>query len=153
VSGPLPAQRPDYHGMAYDSKRNRLLLFSMADKNKGDVLAYDLKTGKSAWLDAAGKGQAAVPSRETVFLPEQDAVLIGARAQVNKRWCWLVYDCAKNAWFALDLAGDDPIERDSFNNSMGLMYDPNRKLVWAAGQNSHLHALRVDFSKGLSELK
>ena len=27
---------------------------------------------------------------------------------------------------------------------MGLMYDPNRKLVWAVGQNSHLHVLRLD---------
>jgi len=27
------------HGMAYDSKRDRLLLFSGADKNKGDVMA------------------------------------------------------------------------------------------------------------------
>jgi len=153
VDGPLPAQRPDYHGMAFDSKRNRLLMVSMADKNKGDVLAYDLKTGKSAWLNAAGKEKAAVPSRETVYLPDQDAMLVGARVEVNGKWCWLVYDCAKNAWFALELQGNDPIEKDSFNNSMGLMYDPNRQLVWAAGQNSHIHVLRVSFSKGLHELK
>src|SRR5207253_5030033 len=113
VAGPLPAQSPDCHGMAYDSKRDRLLMFSSVDKRKGDVLAYDLKTGKSAWLDAAGKGKAAARSRETIYLPEQDAVLIGARVQVDGRWCWLVYDCAKNAWFALDLGGDDPIERES----------------------------------------
>jgi hypothetical protein len=49
--------------------------------------------------------------------------------------------------------GDDPIEKESFNNSMGLMYDPNRQLVWAAGQNSHIHVLRVSFLKGLQELK
>jgi len=24
------------------------------------------------------------------------------------------------------------------------MYDPNRKLVWAVGQNSHVHVLRFD---------
>lgn len=153
VDGPLPAQRPDLHGMAYDSKRNRLLMFSMSDKNKGDVLAYDLKDGKSAWLKAAGKDNAAAPSRETVYLPEQDAVLVGARVEIDGRWRWLVYDCAKNGWFALDLTGDDPIERDSFNNSIGLMYDPNRHLVWAAGQNSHIHVVRVDFAKGLDELK
>jgi hypothetical protein len=27
---------------------------------------------------------------------------------------------------------------------MGLIYDPNRKLVWAVGQNSEVHALRLD---------
>jgi hypothetical protein len=153
LNGPLPPQRPDFHGMAFDSKRNRLLLFSMAGENAGDVLAYDIESGKSAWLQAAGREKAAAPSRETVYLPEQDAVLIGARVQVDGRWCWLVYDCAKNAWHGLALAGDDPIEEGSFNNSIGVMYDPNRKLVWAAGQNSHIHVVRIDFSKGLSELK
>jgi hypothetical protein len=24
------------------------------------------------------------------------------------------------------------------------MYDPNRKLIWAVGQNSHVHVLRLD---------
>jgi len=24
------------------------------------------------------------------------------------------------------------------------MYDPNRQLVWAVGQNSHVHVLRFD---------
>ena len=37
---------------------------------------------------------------------------------------------------------------------MGLMYDPNRKLVWAVGQNSHVHVLRFDpKSAKLHELK
>jgi hypothetical protein len=29
---------------------------------------------------------------------------------------------------------------------MGLMYDPNRKLVWAVGQYSHVHVLRLNNS-------
>jgi hypothetical protein len=27
---------------------------------------------------------------------------------------------------------------------MGLMVDPARKLVWAVGQHSHVHVLRLD---------
>ena len=27
---------------------------------------------------------------------------------------------------------------------MGLMHDPNRGLVWAVGQNSHVHVLRLE---------
>ena len=27
---------------------------------------------------------------------------------------------------------------------MGLMYDPNRKLIWAVGQYSQVHVLRFD---------
>ena len=37
--------------------------------------------------------------------------------------------------------------RDSsccFNNSMGLMVDPNRNLIWAVGQYSDVHVLRLD---------
>jgi hypothetical protein len=152
VDGPLPAQRPDSHGMVFDSQRNRLLLISMADENQGDVLDYDLHTGKSAWLQAGGRDRAVAPARESVYLPDQDAVLVGARVEVAGRWCWLLYDCAANAWFALDLQGDDPIEEGSFNNSIGLMYDPQRQLVWAAGQNSHIHVLRANVALGVHAL-
>jgi hypothetical protein len=48
---------------------------------------------------------------------------------------------------------EDPIERDNVKNSIGLMYDPNRRLVWVAGQNSHIHVARLDFAKGLDTLK
>ncbi len=78
LKGTLPAKGPDLHGLAYDSRRDRLLFFSNADKNRGDVAAYDFKSGAAKWLNAAGKEQAAVPSRETIYLPELDAVLVGA---------------------------------------------------------------------------
>ena len=34
---------------------------------------------------------------------------------------------------------------------MGLMYDPNRQLVWAVGQNSHVHVLRLDAKSRISK--
>lgn len=136
---------PDRHGLAYDSKRDRLLFFSAVGKNKGDVAAYEMKTGKSSWLDAIGKSQAAVSSRETIYLPEQDAVLIGARVKdEGGKFLWALYDCAQNAWYGVELTGADPIGKGEFNNSMGLMYDPARRLIWAVGQNSHVHVLRLD---------
>ena len=133
--------------MAHDSRRERLLLFSNTGKNKGDVAAYDLKTGVSRWLEPAGADKAAVPSRETIYLPEQDAVLVGAHVKgPDGKLLWPLYDCAKNAWFGVELAGSDPVGKGTFNNSMGLMYDPNRKLIWAVGQNSHVHVLRLDLT-------
>jgi hypothetical protein len=148
LKGTLPAKSPDLHGMAYDSRRNRLLYFSNADKNKGDVAAYDFKSGATKWLNAAGKEAAAVPSREAIYLPELDAVLLGARVTRDDKLLWVLYDCGKNGWFGLELPGADPTGKgtagNSFNNSMGLMYDPNRKLLWAVGQNSHVHVLRLD---------
>ena len=150
LRGSLPAKSPDQHGMIFDAKRDRLLFFSGADKNRGDVTAYDFSSGEARWLDATGKSLAAVHSRETVYLPDSDVVLIGARVVVDDKLHWLVYDCATNAWRAIELPGDDPIGKGtsgrSFNNSMGLMYDPNRKLVWAVGQYSHVHVLKLDRS-------
>jgi len=149
LKGPLPAKGADHHGLAYDSRRDRLLFFSDADKNKGDVVAYDLKSGAAKGLNAAGKEKAAVHSRETVYLPELDMVLIGGRVPgPDGKPLWLLYDCGQNAWLGVALAGADPIGKgttgNSFNNSMGLMVDPTRKLVWAVGQNSHVHVLRLD---------
>src|SRR5205807_4636153 len=83
LEGELPAKSADQHGLAYDSKRDRLLFFSGIGKNKGDVAAYDVKTGKAKWLGAAGKERAGVPSRETIYLPDVDMVLIGARVKVG----------------------------------------------------------------------
>lgn len=158
LTGTLPAKSPDKHGMTYDARRARLLFFSNADKNKGDVAAYDFKSGEARWLNATGKDKAAVQSRETIYLPEQDAVLIGARVSVEGKQLWTLYDCARNAWYGVELAGADPIGKgtlaNSFNNSMGLMYDPNRKLVWAVGQNSHVHVLRLEMKNArIQELK
>jgi len=75
--------------------------------------------------------------------------MVGAHvAGPDKKRYWPLYDCAKNAWFGVELPGADPVAKgtsqSSFNNSMGLMFDPNRQLVWAVGQNSHVHVLRFD---------
>ena len=103
-----------------------------------DVLAWD--AANSAWENQFPLGN----------LPEADAVLLGARVAVEDKLHWLIYDCADNAWRGIELPGDDPIGKGTagrtFNNSMGLMYDPNRKLIWAVGQYSHVHVLRLDNS-------
>lgn len=149
LKGGLPAKSADLHGMAHDTKRDRLLLFSGIGPDRGNVAAYDFKTGTAKWLEPTGAKAAVVPCRETVYLPDADLVLIGARVKGEAGgWRWLAYDCAANAWVSLDLPGDDPVgtppRAGAFNNSMGLMYDPARKLVWAVGQHSHVHALRFD---------
>jgi hypothetical protein len=128
-----------------------LLFFSDTGPKKGNVAAYDVKTGEAKWLDPAGMGQALVHCRETAYLPDLDWVLIGGRVRDESGgWRWLAYDCAANAWVSTELPGDDPVGRaGAFNNSMGLMYDPARKLVWAVGQHSHVHALRLDRATAL----
>jgi hypothetical protein len=134
------------HGMAHDTKRDRLLLFSAVGPDRGNVAAYDFKTGEAKWLDPTGAKAALVPCRETVYLPDLDWILVGGRVKSESGvWRWLAYDCAANAWVSVELPGDDPVGKaGSFNNSVGLVYDPARKLVWAVGQRGHVHALRLD---------
>src|SRR5207249_2766332 len=102
LRGDLPDKSADRHGMAYDSKRNRLLFFSDAGKRKGDVAAYDLEKGEAKWLGPTGADKALVHCRETAYLPDADVVLIGGRARDNDGWLWLAYDCGKNAWAGLE---------------------------------------------------
>jgi hypothetical protein len=142
-AGELPGQRPDFHGMTYDSRRDRLLFFCAY--SKGEVLAYDLRSGRSATLDPAGKERAQASSREVVYIPELDAALVGATRNFGGKQRWLVYDCAGNAWLGLCLAGSEPvIGKSGFNAGLGLAYDARRKLVWAVDAWSHVFALRLD---------
>jgi hypothetical protein len=142
LTGKLPPQSPDQHGLAYDAKRDRLLCFSgTAEGSGGEVVAYDCQRGEAKPQRPAGRQQAALPSRETVYLPDADLVLIQAQVAGQR---WLAYDCAKNAWLGVKLAGPDLIGDQTFNNSLGLAYDPNRQLVWALGQHSEVWALRFD---------
>ena len=148
LTGSLPPQSPDQTGMAYDSERNRLLMFSNIGEQAGDVLTYDLQTGHTAWLDPAAKSRGAVPSREAVYLPDHHLVLLAARTQVRGEQVWLAYDCRANAWVGLPFSGDDPIGKGTlpgvFHNSVGLMYDPPRRLLWAVGQHSEVFVLHPD---------
>ena len=144
ITGTLPLTTYDQHGVAYDAKSDRLLLFSGVDKNKGDVMAYDMKTGAARWLGAAGKAGAGVASRNALYLPEHGAVLIGNHIQVEGgKKLWPLYDCEKNAWFGAELAGVDPLAKTPFYD-LGLMYDPQRKLIWATDAVNRVHVLKLD---------
>jgi len=143
LTGELPSKSADRHGAAFDSRRNRILFFSDVGPKAGNVTAYDMKTGEAKWLDPPILAK--VHCRETIYVPDADLVLVGGRVKDGDGWRWLAFDCAANAWCTLPLAGDDPVGKaGSFNNSMGLMYDPSRKLIWAVGQHSHVHVLKLD---------
>ena len=116
-------------------------------------MAYDLRTGEAKRLVVSGRRAVAVPSRETAYLPEADAVLVGGHVEADTKSLWPLYDCAKNAWFGVELAGTDPVGKRKFNNSMALMYDPTRKLIWAVGQNGRLFVLRFNRSQAKLHLQ
>jgi hypothetical protein len=151
----IPAPGWDEQGMAYDSKRDRLLLFSATWK--GDLRAVDLKSGQTEVLHPEGGARGAAPSREAIYLPEWDAILLGARpagepsasapASPAEQSRWLLYDCARNAWTDVALGGADPLGKGRFNVSLGLMYDPKRHLVWAMDILSRPSVLRLNLAR------
>jgi len=146
LAGNLPGMRVDCHGMAYDSRRERLLFFSM--HLKGDVVAYDMKTHQVKRLAAAGGDKLPVFLREALYLPHADLVMAGTRrALEDGSICWLFYDCARNAWVGIRLPGDDPLGNDpkvQHGVSLGLSYDAKRKLLWCADDRMTIRVLRLD---------
>jgi hypothetical protein len=153
LTSPLPTASWHDHSMVYDAKRDRILLFAGLDKRKGDVAAYDPKSGAVTWLNAAGKGAIAAAAgnrtlyfQETPHLADQDLVFAGlfrVPGEGGKMLC-PIYDCEKNAWFGAEFAGADPIGKSTNSYFGGVVYDPKRKLVWAVDHISHIFVLKVD---------
>lgn len=60
------------------------------------------------------------------------------------------YDCARNAWVALDIAystakrSNRTTRAFPHRRSAGLMFDARRKLVWGTDANSQVYVLRLD---------
>ncbi len=145
----------DRHGIAYDSKRDRVLIFHFGIKDKSKVWAVDLKTKAVTVLTP--KGSAGFPedanmAREATYLPDDDLVLVPSGGKPAQHT--LVYDCAADAWlelpgaFATDAKGrTDP----AYSVSSGVEWDPKRKLLWHVDSPGNVHAMRFD--RGTAEMK
>jgi hypothetical protein len=145
----------DHSGMTWDSKRNRLLCcrtpYGDNHKYDGQIYSIELDSGKVTALSPAGaKGMGEVRFlRELVYEPESDLMIVGAmlpgKEGVPRRTP--AYDGAKNRWVSLLLDGDHPHGKEGRNVSLGMIYDPQRKLLWAVDTNSQVYALRVAADK------
>jgi len=149
LEGKLPRMSVDNQGMAFDSKRNRFLCF--AKHMNGDIATYDVKSGQVGRLAPAGADRVSYRPRETVYVAHADGVLVGACPTLSDgKPYWLFYDCARNTWLGVRLPG----ESVGVGFSLGLMYDPKRKLVWAANARLALSVLRLDLQRAQArELK
>jgi len=149
LKGKLPGMSVDNQGMAFDSRRNRLLLFTR--EMKGNVATYDLGSGEIGLIEPAGADRVSYRPRETIYAACADSVLVGACPQLSDgKPYWLLYDCTRNAWLGVHLPGDGV----GAGFGLGLMYDPKRKLVWAADSYLRLAVLRLDLKTAqVRELK
>lgn len=147
IQGKFPTPVCDNAGMAYDSKRNRMLAFAWKGKTDTTIHAYDLATGAATAIEAAGAdkvqdafretfGKMHFEFRESVYLPELDMVMNGATGHF--------YDCAKSAWLKTTLPSDVPDLSRHPSYNLGVMHDPRRNLVWAVDTNCNIYVLRLD---------
>ncbi|MHC4913993.1 MAG: Kelch repeat-containing protein [Planctomycetota bacterium] len=140
----LTGTKCDNAGMCYDSKRDRLIM-THASFN-GALVAVDLKTMTAKRLSPKGMAKATGHFlRETCYDASRDVVVVATRGKrkYTGPMTWPVYDCAKNAWVAVEVSGPN-----CSGCSMGLMYDPVRENVVAVDTNSRVYILKLDMAKG-----
>ncbi|MFW6161696.1 MAG: kelch repeat-containing protein [Planctomycetota bacterium] len=131
---PLPKCRPDWSGITWDSKRNRLVLL---DKDlEGDVVTCEVATGRTVRHQPANKGQRGGFLREFEYIPSADLVFYAGGTY---------WDPAANAWGKVDV-DTAALGKGVSGTSSGLVYDPRRKLVWLVRgyQNRGVYVLKLD---------
>lgn len=136
VKGKLMGPLVDNSGVAFDSRRSRLVFFVRDDKSGCKMAEYALESGEISSMTAMGADKVKANFREAIYLPKDDLVMIGATG--------LFYDCSKNAWLKADIPSDRPPITKEGSYNIGVMYDPSRNLVWAVNTNSQVFALKFD---------
>lgn len=139
----------DRHGMTYDSRRDRVLMFHFGLKEKHRIWACDLKTGAVSVLEP--KGSADFPAeaslaREATYLPDDDLVLICTSCKPAQKV--IVYDCAADAWMEMTAApsqvGKDGKHDPAYGVSTGIEWDARRRLLWLVQTDGAVYAMRFE---------
>ncbi len=120
---PSPQNLYEMTGLAWDSRRSRLLLHGGGAK-RDELWAFDPKTGR--WRNLQPAGDAPACAREAVYLPKQDAFLVYGGP--NQTW---IYAATDNAWRKIEIpfaSGADLAANASQNRAM--IYEPNRHIVF-----------------------
>src|SRR5262249_39234632 len=131
---PSPQNLYEMTSLAFDSKRDRLLLHG-AGKDRNELWAFDLKTGRWQNLKprVVGPPETRPPTcqREAVYLPGQDVLLTYGQGPEKERWPALwAWRGEENAWHRIMLEpppGIDP--RLVSGQNRALVYDPAWDLV------------------------
>jgi hypothetical protein len=152
----LPGAYVDNSSMVYDSNRNRLLIINTLGYGKkfdGQVWAVDLEKLVVEALSPQAREQAHRFANvdKTCFVPTADLMLLGTHiTDAGEHTPTPAYDCKHNRWVTLDLqypTGEryGNTTRDFPNTrSDGLMFDPQRKLIWGTNTNGQVYVLRLD---------
>lgn len=146
ISGHIPGAVVDNSAIAYDSKRDRIVMIRRAGGTPafdGRIYTVDLKTMQAKALSPGGMERAAnFPAVVRLsYDPDRDLMLVGTTLPPDAAGVQRTpaYDPAGNRWVTLRLAGDQP----ATGHSMGLVYDKKRKLHWASDRRGQIWVLRL----------
>ena len=152
----LPGSEVDNSTIAYDAKRDRVLMFRKPYGKApydGQVWSLDLKTRTVTTLNPPGMNAAhriAFIDR-CVYVPDGDFILMASYvSDSGDQTPTPAFDCAANRWVTLDLQykatkHSDRTDRDfPYGRSCGLVFDPKRHLLWGTDTNSQIYVLRLD---------
>jgi hypothetical protein len=153
---PLPGAKVDNSTIAYDSRRDRVLIFNTPGYNSpyaGQIFALDVKTRAVESLDPLGMQQAHRIAQidRCCYDAAHDLVLMATHLEPSDAWTPTpAYDCAENRWVTLDIQYEtgERYGRTTrlfpTGRSAGVMFDPRRQLIWGTDTNSQVYVLRLD---------
>jgi hypothetical protein len=124
---PSPQNLYESASLAYDSKRDRLMLHG-GGARRNELWAFDVKTGRWILLEPLGDRPSA--SREAAYLPKADALLISAPApdQRDVLAVW-VYTPGDNTWRRVTTSFAGAAPRGASGQNRAMVYDPKRDLL------------------------
>jgi len=151
----LPGAYVDNSTIAYDSKRDRVLMINTARHRKpydGQVWALDMETLAVKELSPKGREQAGRFANvdKCCYDAAHDLLLLGTYLKESKDHTPTpAYDCESNRWITLDIGYTTGTRLGNttrafpHRRSDGLMFDPRRQLIWGTNANSQVYVLRL----------
>jgi hypothetical protein len=126
---PSPQNLYEMTGLAYDSKRDRLLLHG---GGQGRDELWELEIASRRWkkLDPAGD-RPPTCTREAVYLPGEDVMLLyGPAPEARNTPALWAYVAAEERWRRVEIAPMTGIEAGArAGQNRAMVYDPTRDLV------------------------
>jgi hypothetical protein len=154
--GKLAGTIVDGCGMAYDSKRHRMLLFTLgayARPYTGAVCSLDFAANSATTLTPEVPAARWDPFlREPVYLAEYDLMLFASTIKLNGKCApdrMPAYDCAKNRWVGIKIKMPLEKKQGLGNVCTSMTVDAKRGLIWVgnAAWDGNVYALKLDLSK------
>ena len=152
----LPGAYVDNSTIAYDSKRDRVLIVSKGGYRgayDGQVYALDMKTNTVRALSPGGMAGAATFAfvDRCCYDAQNDLLLMASYlSDAGEHTPTPALDCTGNRWVTLTLAYKlgkrygRTTRAFPHGRSAGIMYDPKRRLIWGTDTNSQVYVLRLD---------